>query len=69
MNADSWVKLFNNLAAIKMKKINRVTMHINPFFDSDKQLGVRVLYVCVWRREREREKKQVCFCLQPLMFM
>lgn len=31
LNADSWAKLFNNLATIKMRKINRVKMHINLF--------------------------------------
>lgn len=43
LNADSRVKLFNNLASIKMRKINRVKMHI-IFLDVDKQLGASVCF-------------------------
>lgn len=50
MNADSWVKLFNNLAAIKMRKINGVTMHINPFLIWISSLVC--VHVCGERRKR-----------------
>lgn len=63
VNADSWVKLFNNLAAKKMRKINGVTMHINPFL-----IWISSL-VCAHMCGDRGRKKGECFCLQPLMFM
>lgn len=32
---NSWVRLCNNIAAIKMRKINKVKMHVNPSLDPD----------------------------------
>lgn len=47
VNADSWVKLFNNLTAIKIRKINRVKKHILVLdLDMWKSLGI---FLCLKR--------------------
>lgn len=58
VNADSWMKLFNNLAAIKMRKTNGVKMHINLFLIWISGL-VRMVYA--WRQR----KNKCTFSLQP----
>lgn len=53
----------NNLAAIKMREINGLKMHINLFL-----IWISGL-VCVCGDREEKTKKLVCFSLQPFMFI
>lgn len=55
-NADSWVNLFSNLAAITMKNISGVKMHINLSFVWVSGL----VCMCIWCVGTESNEKNFC---------